>query len=65
MRPRQQLPPVYIRNGAIYLRCRNDFLNSMSLVGDEVSPYVMPQERSINIDAIKGLVYAEFLISRD
>lgn len=61
MRPRQQLPAVYIRNGAAYLRGRDEFMKSMSLVGEDVSPYVMPEERSINIDATKDLVYAQFV----
>lgn len=64
MRPRQHLPSVYIRNGAVYLRGRDAFMNSMSLVGENVLPYIMPEERSINIDAIKDLVYAEFVLSK-
>ena len=63
MRPRQVLPEVYIRNGAIYLISRKKFESSGSLVGEEVVPYVMPEARSVNIDAMKDLIYAEYLLS--
>jgi CMP-N-acetylneuraminic acid synthetase len=63
MRPRQELPPVYIRNGAMYLTSRESFMTTRSLVGDHVMPYVMPEERSVNIDARKDLLYADYLLS--
>jgi len=63
MRPRQELPAVYIRNGAIYLTSRELFVATKSLVGEDVVPYIMPEERSVNIDASKDLFYADYLLS--
>jgi CMP-N-acetylneuraminic acid synthetase len=55
MQPRQELPPVYIRNGAIYAVKRDVLMENDSWVGDDVRAYIMPTERSVNIDAIQDL----------
>jgi CMP-N,N'-diacetyllegionaminic acid synthase len=55
MQPRQELPPVYIRNGAIYAVKRDVLMENDSWVGSDVRAYIMPTERSINIDAIQDL----------
>lgn len=49
-RLRQQLPPVYHRNGAIYVCRKNLILEQNTLIGSSCYPYVMPRERSLNID---------------
>ena len=59
MRPRQKLPQVYIRNGAIYATTRQSLLESSSLSGSNCRAYVMPYERSINIDTIHDLELAK------
>lgn len=47
---RQDLPPIYALNGAIYV-ARIDWLKkTKSFVGDETIAYQMPRERSIDID---------------
>ena len=49
--PRQDYsPPVFKTNGAIYLVRRNVLMEQNSLWGDRVLPFVMPRERSIDID---------------
>lgn len=59
---RQSLPPVFHRNGAIYA-CRTELLQKHGLlVGPETKPYVMPKERSINIDDELDLAFANFLL---
>lgn len=59
MRPRQELPDIYIRNGAVYA-CRRDVLyRHNSLLGPDTRPVVMPPERSVNIDGPIDLVLAE------
>ncbi len=55
MQPRQELPPVYIRNGAIYAVKRDVLMENDSWVGSDVRAYIMPTERSVNIDAIQDL----------
>ncbi len=47
---RQDLPPTYVLNGAIYI-ARIDWLRANNkLVGKETVGYVMPKERSLDID---------------
>lgn len=47
---RQDLPPIYVLNGAIYI-ARVDWLRqSKNFLGDGCIAYVMPRERSLDID---------------
>lgn len=47
---RQDLPPIYVLNGAIYI-ARIDWLRAnKSFVGAETLAYLMPKERSLDID---------------
>ncbi len=62
MRPRQKLPNVYIRNGAIYMTKRDMFLKNESLVNGEVKPLIMNDEESINIDSEIDFQIAENLM---
>jgi len=50
MRPRQSLPKVYIRNGSIYISKRDLILKNKTFAKTKSLAYVMPKERSINID---------------
>lgn len=50
---RQDLPPVYVLNGAVYA-ARTDALKRMgSFLGPETVAHVMPRERSIDIDTLE------------
>jgi CMP-N,N'-diacetyllegionaminic acid synthase len=60
-RPRQQLPPYYLRDGSIYLT-RLDVLQSGRLQGDDCRAWIMPRERSVNIDEPMDLVLAEAMM---
>lgn len=63
-RLRQTLPPVYHRNGAIYA-CRRDLVDTWAtLIGPDARPYIMPRERSINIDDEFDLMLVDFLMRR-
>jgi CMP-N,N'-diacetyllegionaminic acid synthase len=44
-------PKAYIRNGSIYLTQRQILMNGNSIFGRQIRPYVMPAERSIDIDS--------------
>lgn len=63
-RRRQDLPPVYIRNGAIYACKTATLRTSGSLIGIDIRGFVMPTERSVNIDVPEDLEYARFLHAR-
>lgn len=58
--PRQSLPPVYIVNGAIYATKRDVFINKHTFKGDHCIPFIMPQNRSTNIDDPQDFLVAEF-----
>jgi CMP-N-acetylneuraminic acid synthetase len=60
---RQELQPMYIRNGAIYLT-RKKTLLSKSYKGEKCLAYEMPEERSANIDNLHDFDYAEWLYTK-
>lgn len=62
MRPRQALPPVYIRNGAIYLCQRDTLILQESLVGANPYALVMKPNESVNIDSPLDLELARILL---
>ncbi|MBA2734769.1 MAG: acylneuraminate cytidylyltransferase family protein, partial [Acidobacteria bacterium] len=63
-RLRQGLPPVYHRNGAIYA-CRRELIDQHdSLTGSDIVPYIMPRERSFNIDDEMDLAFVDYLLSQ-
>lgn len=49
-RRRQDLPPAYFENGAIYLTKRDVLLNQRTFCPVRTYPYIMPPERSLQID---------------
>jgi len=55
-------PPAYMRNGAIYLTRRDILMEAGSIWGGVIRPYVMPPERSINIDSELDLKLAELML---
>ena len=62
--PRQSLPQFYERNGAVYLTRKNILMNSDSIYGMNSKAWIIPRERSVDIDDSLDLEYAEFLIRR-
>jgi len=55
-------PPAYLRNGAIYLTRRDVLMEKDSIWGEVIRPYVMPPERSVNIDSELDLKLAELIM---
>lgn len=61
---RQILPKVYRLNGAVYV-AEYDFLKkNCALVSAETLGYVMPQERSLDIDTILDFDFVEFVMRK-
>jgi CMP-N-acetylneuraminic acid synthetase len=60
---RQELRPMVIRNGAVYLT-RTAVLRAGSFKGTRCAGLEMPETRSVNIDTAADLAYAEWLLSR-
>jgi CMP-N,N'-diacetyllegionaminic acid synthase len=63
MRPRQVLPPVYIRNGAVYLSRRHVVVDQEQIVGSVCLGFEMGVEESVNIDDRLDFKMAELLLS--
>lgn len=61
--PRQLLPAYYRLNGAIYL-VRREELDRKRMFEEKCYAYIMPKERSIDIDTDFDFKMAEYLISQ-
>jgi len=61
--PRQELLPMFIRNGAIYATKRSVIMNG-SFKGKVCKPWIMNNIKSINIDTLMDLEYAEWLMQK-
>jgi CMP-N,N'-diacetyllegionaminic acid synthase len=59
---RQQLSDVFALNGALYLASRSFLLREKALVTSQTVGYVMPRERSVDIDTPLDWQWAEFLM---
>lgn len=60
--PRQELRPMFLRNGAIYAS-RRDVLLAGSFKGRDCRGYVMPHSRSVNIDTLGDFLQAERVLA--
>lgn len=58
-----ELPRVYVRNCSVYVT-RRTVVQRGQVIGDDCRAYVMPRERSIDINEELDLAFAEFLIGR-
>jgi CMP-N-acetylneuraminic acid synthetase len=58
----QDLPKVYIPNGAIYITRPKVLLKYKSFYCKKILPYIMPNERSIDIDNETDFKLAELLL---
>jgi CMP-N,N'-diacetyllegionaminic acid synthase len=64
MARRQDLPPVYGLNGALYLARTEWLLKQGRFIGPETLGYIMPPERSVDLDTPYDWRWAEFLMER-
>ena len=63
---RQDLKPeAYVRSGSIYALSRNYFIEYGARYGSKNSrPYILPEERAINIDTENDFIIAEHIIKK-
>ena len=61
---RQQLPTAYVLNGALYLASRDFLLREQAFLATETLGYVMPVERSVDIDTPLDWQWAELMMER-
>lgn len=62
---RQQFPVTYYPNGAVYIFKTNLIKESKKYYTDKTLAYLMPRNRSVDIDDIDDFIYAEFLLSNE
>lgn len=62
---RQDAPKSYDMNASIYIWKRDTILNKNSIFLEKTGLYVMPEERSIDIDTELDYKFVEFLMSQD
>ncbi len=62
--PRQILPRVYMVNGAIYSTKRDVFMEKNTFKGEKCLGYIMPPERSVNIDTEIDFLIAEYYLRK-
>jgi len=58
-----ELPPIYVRNCSVYAT-RRSAIDAGQILSDDCRGYVMPRERSVDINEELDLAFAEFLLSR-
>lgn len=63
--PRQELPAVYELNGAIYLCETKALMKNRNFFCEPSTPYIMPAERSANINNHFDLKLAEYLLAEN
>ena len=61
---RQDAPSCYDMNASIYVWTRDSILHNDSVFNATTELYVMPEERSIDIDSELDFQFVEFLLSR-
>jgi len=61
---RQDLPPAYVLNGAIYLARAQMLLQERTYYARGTYAYIMPRERSLDIDTAWDLHLAELLLKK-
>ena len=59
---RQELPSVYVLNGALYFARIDWLINNRGFISPETLGYVMPNERSVDLDTALDWQWIEWLI---
>lgn len=60
---RQDLPKVYVENGAIYMAKTDYLLTTKNFITEGTLAYIMPTERSWDIDTEIDFLFCELIIS--
>jgi CMP-N,N'-diacetyllegionaminic acid synthase len=64
MLARQLLPAVYALNGAFYITHRDTLITSRTFMPLRTLPFIMPEERSVNLDTMSDIYTLEAMIAR-
>jgi CMP-N,N'-diacetyllegionaminic acid synthase len=63
-RRRQDLPPVYVLNGAVYVADTQQLQQHRTFVTADTAGYVMPKERSADIDTETDFLLCDILLRK-
>ncbi len=61
---RQEMKPMYVRNGALYISSVELVKQRKLIIGDIPILYVMPKERSTDVDTLQDFEYIEWLMKK-
>ena len=61
---RQLLPPIYRLNGALYVSKKESLIRERTFSPKSTAAYVMSREKSVDIDEMLDLEFAEFLMRK-
>jgi len=61
---RQSLPTVYALNGAFYITHRDTLVTRRTFLPPRTLPFVMPEERSVNLDTMTDVYVLEAMLER-
>lgn len=61
---RQDYPEAYRLNGAIYVSRPDTLRRLHSFIRGKLVPYIMPKERSVDVDDSSDMLYASMLMNR-
>ena len=61
---RQELPVYYQLNGAVYVGEMDYLQTNLGFFGDKTYAYIMPRERSVDIDTEIDFLLAQVLMDR-
>ncbi|MBK6846059.1 MAG: acylneuraminate cytidylyltransferase family protein [Proteobacteria bacterium] len=59
-----ELPRLFVRNCSVYAS-RRAVIDGGAILGDDCRGFVMPAERSVDINTARDLLFAEFLLQRE
>ena len=62
---RQQLPIIYRLNGAVFVAEIKNFYQTHRFVDEDTLGYVMPRERSVDIDSLLDFSMAEIMLTHN
>lgn len=61
---RQDLPPAYQLNGALYLNRSESLRGTHAFQPPGTRPWIMPADRSVDIDSLEDFALAELILAR-
>jgi CMP-N,N'-diacetyllegionaminic acid synthase len=61
---RQDYDKFYIPNGSVFVTSKNHILKDSKFLSDNISPFIMPEERSLDIDTLFDFKLAKMLLKK-